>query len=114
MSKVIGISHIELRPGVKGEELEKLYAEELPSANAFEGMQVFLLKGDKGPRAGKYIQIIVLDSVEVRNRLWGSPEAPPGTGEGWTAEVREILEKIGALATMSGPPGWTDYVVIGK
>jgi len=115
MPSVFGVFHIELRPGVKGEDLEKLYTEEIyPLADAYEGMEILLLKGDKGARAGKYVQIITMESVEERNRLWGSPKDPPGSGEGRTTQVQEVYGKVAALAEMSGPPGWTDYVVVDK
>jgi hypothetical protein len=71
-----------------------------------------LLKANKETRRGQYLQIIAIDSVKIRDRLFGAPDDPPGMGEGRTEKVQAAMKNLGALADLSGPPGWSHYVVI--
>jgi hypothetical protein len=112
MAKVYGITHLELKPGVTPEQLEAFYARSLPAFRRIEGMEVYLLKADKGRSAGKYLQIIILESVAVRDEVWGAPGDPSGAGSGWTDEVRQWVKEWGNLVTALDPPGWTDYVTL--
>ena len=66
MSRVFGMHMIALRPGVKAEDFEKFVIEE---AYPFPWpSEVYLLKGDRGDREGKYLVMYEFESVEARDR----------------------------------------------
>ena len=107
MAKVFGIHIVELRPGVKAKDFEEFMIEEGYSLT-LDGVEMYLAKGDKGKREGKYVVVLAMDSVEARNRIWGPPG---GQGPGLSEEHKEFMAKFGTLATISS---WCDYVVVGK
>ncbi|MCK4784806.1 MAG: hypothetical protein KAV87_13725 [Desulfobacteraceae bacterium] len=113
MSKVFGMHMIALHPGVKAEDFEKYIMEEVYPVPTPEGSKYYLLKGDRGDREGRYLWMMELESVEVRDRLFPSP------GE-MSKEVQQFVEAQAALfekwATFATPMDVisTDYVVVGK
>lgn len=113
MSKVFGMHMIALRPGVKAEDFEKFVTEEVYPLPWPEGWEVYLLKGDRGDREGKYLAVFEFESVEARDRAFPSP------GE-VSEEVQQFFEPLAALfekwETFATPVDviCTDYVVVGK
>ena len=114
MAKVFGINEIELRPGVTPEEFERFFTEEIAHLSLFQGWSAYLAKGDRGARAGKYVLIFEMGSVEARNRY------APESGESEEAQralapLAGVLEQWGKLSTVPGSDAvFTDYVVVGK
>ena len=112
MAKVFGVTPLELRPGVNGEDFEKFWIGEYAPLGLRMGWISHVLKGDRGERAGKYTTIWEIASVEERDRY------APAAGQ-WTEEALRLFgpdfqrlnEKLGTLVT-----GWpfTQYVEIGK
>jgi hypothetical protein len=110
MAKVFGITPLELRPGVNGEDFVKFWLEELAPMGQRLGWTTHVLKADRGERVGKYAVIWELPSVESRDRIIMS--------DGLTAEGKRLLEpgfqtlneKLATFVT-----GWpnTDYVELG-
>ena len=107
MAKVFGIQIVELRPGVKAKDFEEFVIEEL-YPHTEEGFELYLAKGDKGERVGKYVLLFAFDSVEARNRIWGPPGGP---AREWSEADRELMAKYGTFVTTSH---LGDYVVLGK
>ncbi len=70
MPKVFGLHEIELRPEVDPAEYEQYFAEEVASQPMLPGWTVRLLKGDRGPRAGKLLVLFEIESVEARDRYF--------------------------------------------
>jgi hypothetical protein len=68
MPKVFGLHEIELRPEVDPAEYERCIAEQV--ATRIPGWTVHLLKGDRGPRAGKFLVLYEIESVEARDRYF--------------------------------------------
>ena len=108
MSKVVSLHFLELKPGVTEEEIEKFIIEELEPLS-LEGIKRYSLKGDKGEGKGKYLGLLVFDSVEVRDKYFGSPSGEPATEE-LPDDWKEALQKVFTLTTWT----FTDYVVIEK
>ena len=69
MAKVFGVTPIELRPGVSGEDFVKFWIEEYAPLGVRVGWTSHVLKADRGERAGKYAVIWELPSVESRYRV---------------------------------------------
>ena len=112
MAKVFGITPIELQPGVKGEDFEKFFLEEYGPLGLRLGWDFHILKADRGERAGKYVTIWEIPSVENRDGV-----IPPGgqiTEEALRLlgpEFQTLGEKLDKLVV-----GWpyTDYIELGK
>jgi hypothetical protein len=115
MAKVFGIHAFEPLPGVLEEEFEKFILEQARPALTGGSMDVemYLLKGDKGERVGKYLVLLAMDSVETRNRIYGPPGGPPPERSEAQRKANEaIVAKYRTLGTTSWP--FTDYVVVGE
>ena len=117
MSKLFGMHMIALRPGVKAEDFEKFVAEESYSFPTPEGWKLYVLKGDRGDREGKYLVMNEFESVEARDRYYPAPGQPSEEYqqfmESHAAELQKVLEKWETFATPLDTI-CTDYVVVGQ
>ncbi len=113
MRQVLGLHEVELRPGVDPAEYERVFAEEIAASTAPPGVNVRLLKGERGVRSGKYLILMELDDVETRDRYFPQPgeesdelgrfmEQHPDTARAWR----------NATALALGHGTVTDYVVV--
>jgi len=68
MPEEVLIEPVMLRPGVSEADFERFVTEQYYAMSRLSGEEGFLLKGDRGDRAGKYMLLIAYDRVEVRNR----------------------------------------------
>jgi len=116
MPKVFGLHEVdELPPGMTPEEYEQGFAKEIPSLPEYEGWKTYLLKADRGDRAGKFLILFEIESVEARDRYYPRP------GE-QSEEVRRFDEQHQEAAAvwdkytgfMSKTHGATDYLVLGE
>lgn len=74
MAKVYDITPIELRPGVKGSDLEAFWLNEYgPQGRKLDWISHLLL-ADRGDRAGKYAVLWEMPSVELRDRYVPEPD----------------------------------------
>jgi hypothetical protein len=115
MARVLGVHEIELNPGVDPEQFEQAAAEVVSSAQP-EGWRTLVLKGERGPRYGKFLMIFEIDSLEARDRYY--PEEGHASNEEnarfdqqhpeTTAARERLLEMIVGLEVA------TDYVVIAE
>jgi hypothetical protein len=118
MAKVFGLHPLRLRPGVDEEEFERFMAEALPKLQNLEGWKPVLLKGDRGDRAGKYLWMWELESLEALYRFCPTPDEPSAELEQYMeAHSEEVEEFMAKYATFTPCiPGentvYTDYVVI--
>lgn len=113
MAKVFGMHMIALLPGVKAEDFEKFVAEEVYPIPSFEGVEFYLLKGDRGDRDGKYLWVMEIESVERRDQLFPSPGEMSPEVQQFFAQYGAMLEKWATFATPMDTIT-TDYVVVGK
>ena len=68
MAKVLGVHEIELGADKDPAEFERLASAVLAEA-APAGLNFRVFKADRGPRNGRYMILIEIDSVEVRDRI---------------------------------------------
>jgi hypothetical protein len=114
MAKVFGVHTIELRPGVKVAEFEKFLRDKLPSKFVIPGWNVYIARGNRGEREGKYLLIYEIDSVEARDQYSPQPGEPSQEATQLMQAHKEILafdEEFGKLASEGD---YTDYVVIAE
>ena len=114
MARVLGIHQLDLLPGADEQAFEKFMTERFaPLYHHYDPRQVaYLMKGDRGERAGKYSLVIEVESVEARDDMY------PAEGQ-VSATLQEALVANAALFTefksylaLPDPPH-TDYVVMG-
>ena len=111
MAKIFGVTPIELREGIKGEDFEKFWLNEYGPQGQLLGWTSHLLKADRGERPGKYAVIWELPSVESRDRI--VPESGTISEEGLRLlgpNFPKLNEKLDTFVT-----GWpfTDYIELG-
>ena len=94
MAKVLGMHAIELKPGCDTKEFEEFVMNDIfPVYRKVPGQTVHLLRGDRGERAGKYLVMIELESVERRDHIY----PPAGDGWGVAEDVRQLVGNIDPL-----------------
>jgi hypothetical protein len=115
MSKVFGMHMIALKPGVKAEDFEKFVTEEVLPLPSLEGVETYLLKGDRGDREGKYLIMYEIESPEVRDRYFPSPGEMSKEAQQFfeSPATAAALEKWATFATPFDVI-YTDYIAVGK
>ncbi len=116
MAKVHGIHEIVLKPGARGEDLERLFAQEVMAAPQPQGVRVHLWKGDRGKRAGQYALVFEIDSVEQRDRNYPTEESASDEVQRIAEAQRAMVERWASLASLPDDEetGYTDYVTVGE
>jgi hypothetical protein len=108
---VYGLHMVELSPGVTDEEFESFVLTKfLPGLDGLDvpGVEFHLLKADRGEREGKFLFMMVFDSLETRGRYFPGHNRP-------SAELLAIIKPLQALSEV-----WdrlserekTDYVLL--
>jgi len=69
MPKVFGIREIELRADADPDEYERFCRELIPRMG-LDGWKVYLLRGDRGSRDGKFAWLFEIDSTDARDRYF--------------------------------------------
>ncbi len=118
MAKVFGMHTIELRPDVKEADFERFVVEEVLPLPLYPGWKARLLKADRGARAGKYVLLTEIDSVEARNRYFPTQDQPSEEAQAFDqaqpSAARAIWDKWSTYSTTI--PGvntlHTDYVEV--
>ncbi len=113
MATVLGMHEIDLGEGADAAEFERMAAA-VSSATAPSGMRVRVLKGERGSRAGQYLLILEMDSLDVRNLYFPVPDEDSEALLAFLGENPDAAQAWGALRsfepTTDDP---TDYVAIG-
>lgn len=116
MAKVLGMHTLELKPGCDANEFEQFVIEEVvPVYRKVPGQTVHLLKGDRGERAGKYLLLIELESVERRDHIY------PLVEEGWgiaedvqqlVGNIDPLLQRMYSYVEQFPDDNFTDFVML--
>jgi hypothetical protein len=118
MPKLYGMHHLELRPGVTPAAFERFVADELSHLRHRPGQRTYVLKGDRGERAGKYVFVFEYDDRADRDR--DSPGSNQDSDElkQWLAahsdEVGRLFDRLSSFVLPDWDIGhhYTDYVVV--
>ncbi len=111
MARVFGIHEVNLRTGVSGADFERDVPRYLAAFSNAPGVRhAYLLKGDRGSRAGKYLFVLEMNSVEDRNRIFPASGETSKEAENWIKENADTWEKWGSAVETT----FTDYVDIGS
>ncbi len=113
MSKVFGLHTIALKPGADAKDFEKFVADAVSAFPPFPGVEFYLLKGDRGDRAGGYLWAIEFESVEARQRYFPAPNEMSPEAQQLMASWAPIFEKWETYATPINVI-YTDYTDVIK
>lgn len=110
---VLSIWEVEftLEEGMTFEQLEEFYVKTYKPAieKNFPGVHFFFMKGERGERTGKYVQFVVFDSIEERNKWYPASGEASELAKKAADNMRKIQDRLGKM--VSGAT-WTDYVVL--
>ena len=116
MARLYAMHKIALKPKADPEEFERFATEEArPVFEQIPGMRWRLLKGDRGDRKGRYLEILEFDSVESRDAF-----IPEDGGElsakyqTYMERWKPVMERWVEFAASEYDPTFTDYVVVGE
>lgn len=114
MAKVSEMHTFELKPLVDEKTFEEFVLKELcPIYRRVPGQAAQLLKGDRGERAGKYLILVEVESVERRDQIY-----PPGAEDGYPEEIQALLGNVEAVwdrffTFVEPDTSYTSYVMLG-
>ena len=114
MAKVLETHIFELKPGTDEEAFQEfVILEVLPIYRKVPGQDAQLLKGDRGERAGKYLLMVEVESVERRDQI-----NPPEGQDGFPAEIQALVGNVDAIwdrffALVEPDTSYTSYVMLG-
>ena len=113
MPEEILIEPVTLRPGVTEADFERFVTEQYYAMTRLSGEEGYLLKGDRGDRAGKYMLLIAYDSVEVRNRRSTSGGELSREMRQW-ADSSLVQTTVAQWDSLAHTGLYTSYVVLGQ
>ena len=120
MTRVFGMHEIELNPGVKEEDFENFFLNEVAKTPFYPGWSFRLLKGDRGERKGKYLMLVDIESVEARERFSPGPNQGSEETNQFDQEHRDELAPVFQKWSTFSPTqvgvnsNYTDYLVLEK
>ncbi len=120
MARLFGMHELELRPGITQAAFEKFVAEELSHLLHREGQVTYVLKGERGERAGTYLFVFEYDSVASRDRDSPGPNQDSKELFVWLeehyAEVGALFDRLSTFVKPDWDIGkhFTDWVEVGK
>jgi hypothetical protein len=83
MAKAFSIREVELKPGIAEDQFERFLRDEFPQQPQFPGARSYVLKGERGQRAGKYLWVMEWETVERWRETWPNGE-PSDELRRWT------------------------------
>ncbi len=114
MPKVYGLHEMKLEPGQDPDEFERFWRDEVAPLPDFPGWKTQLLKSDRGPRAGTYLVLFEIESVEARDRFFPGPNEE--TSEEFDKFYAEHPDAAAAWKKLTGfdaGEAGSDFLVIG-
>ena len=113
MPEEILIEPVMLRPRVSEADFERFVTVQYYAMSRLPGEEGYLLKGNRGDRAGKYLLLIAYESVAVRNRRSSAGGELSADMQQWldSVAVKTAVAKWDSLAQTGL---YTSYIVLDK
>lgn len=112
-SPVVSVRELQLKDGVSAQEFERYVATEYAPAleSAIPGMEVSLLKGDRGKRKNAYLLVWEFDSVQRRNEYF------PQEGGPASERLQQLManmprSRLSTFVQARDASDYTDYVML--
>jgi hypothetical protein len=114
--RLLGIHYLSLKDGVEPEDFERFIVEEWNPvmSDRFPGIHWMVVKGERNARDGEYLSVFDIQSVNVRDWYFPTPEA----SEAWDAIWETCGEACSSLwerfSSMTEETRYADYVEIAR
>lgn len=112
VGEVLGIHYLNVKQR-KADDFEKYVTGEFNAAmnNKIPGLNLYVLKGDRGDMEGYFILIFIFDTVERRTGYF------PGAGEKPTEEFKEVFQPVSQYydklqSFLNEEISHTDYIIV--
>lgn len=114
MSKVIGIHHIALHPGVKLEEFQAFLQRATPTVEQWPGVRTTIFIADRGHYTGQLLHLLEFDDLETRNRYFPL-EGTPGEALARLTAMAAFIAEWQQYATFADGTNvkWGDFLPLG-
>ena len=104
---LIAIREVDVKSGMEADYEEFCQNTIVPTwQKQLPGMEIYILKGDRGLRKGKYAQLMSFESVEKRDYYFPLPDS---VNAEIVDEYNEVFEKTNANSYLNETPSYTDY-----
>ena len=104
---LIAIREVDVKSGMEAEYEKFCQNTIVPTwQKQLPGMEIYILKGDRGLRKAKYAQLMSFESTEKRDYYFPSPDS---VNAEIVDEYNEVFEKTDANAYLEQTPSYTDY-----
>jgi hypothetical protein len=100
-----------LKPDVRAERFESFMVDEYIPAfeKSFTGVEIILVKGDRGVKKGAYCVLLVFKSLAVRNEWWPADGIMSDKAKEASAKMKAQDDR---LNTMIAWESFTDWLVL--
>jgi len=112
MPRVLGLREVELKAGVDPAEYERIFAEEIPSSAIPTGLRARLLKGERGVRAGKFLVLLELESLELLNLYFPKEDEVSEEEQRFLEQHPDAATAWNKLDALEAENVVTNYVVV--
>jgi len=112
MGEVMGIHYLDVKAR-KGGDLEEFVTKEFNGAmqDKIPGLNLYVMKGDRGDMKDHYILVYIFDTVERRNSYIPSRES--GASEEFKNAIAPIMDVYDKLQSfLNKEVSYTDYIVV--
>ena len=104
---LIAIREVDVKSGMEADYEEFCQNTIVPTwQKQLPGMEIYILKGDRGLRKGKYAQLMSFESVAKRDYYFPLPDS---VNAEIVDEYNEVFEKTNANSYLNETPSYTDY-----
>ena len=104
---LIAIRELDVKSGMEAEYEEFCQNTIVPTwQKQLPGMEIYILKADRGVRKGHYAEILSFESVAMRDYFFPSPDS---TNAEIVDELNKVMQKTDASSYLDKWPSYTDY-----
>jgi len=104
---LIAIREVDVKSGMEAEYEEFCQNTIVPTwQKQLPGMEIYILKADRGVRKGHYAEILSFESVAMRDYFFPSPDS---TNAEIVDELNKVMQKTDASSYLDKWPSYTDY-----
>ena len=104
---LIAIRELDVKSGMEAEYEEFCQNTIVPTwQKQLPGMEIYILKADRGVRKGHYAEILSFESVAMRDYFFPSPDS---TNAEIVDELNKVMQKTDVSSYLDKWPSYTDY-----
>lgn len=115
--RVLGIHNLVLKPDVAPADFERFVAEEWtpPFADVYPGVDLQVLKGERGNAPGTYLLVFEIDSIKARDHYFPAPGRQSDVAQALDTDCGERCDRVERrFDELARVIGYTDYYALVK